>query len=642
VVTTTAQYDPAGRLTEWQHVQNSAGAEINRFTWTYDALGRPVTQSSADGSTTYQYDAASQVTAATHTSQTSESYQYDANGNRTNTGITTGGNNRLLSDDRYDYQYDGEGNRTRRTERATGKSEVLAWDHRNRLTSVTTFSATGTKLATVEYTYDVFDRRIARRVDADGNGVFETTQRFVYDGEDLILAFSGTTNILTNRYLYGPATDEILADEKITTGTAGTVTWSLGDNLGTIRDLVQYNAAAGTTTVVNHVRYDTFGQIVSQTNSQFQPWFAYTGREWDPAVGLYFYRARWYDPRAGRFTSEDPLGFAAGDSNLNRYVGNGATLWVDPSGMAMSDPYVPGFGGFTNEDYSNYLKAHEGIANLFADKDAIAEFLERNRLEREEFIDEYIDELYGPGRMDYIRKGLKDGLKELGYQVVLEVGTHYGSAGAGWIGGRILSWTAKRFKSMWSAWRGSRAVTTALKEGTEAATEQLSRASKGVPGPTPLRSHVAHSVDNAAHNAANYRRLRDFYASQHTGLLGPSDGLADLSRLRAQLGSVPGGGQINGGVVARLDAGGRSFYGINAHGQPTTLRANALTATHAEMDAFQQASNANMRGGTGRLFVDTELCKACGQNGGVRSLARQLGLDSLEIVTPSGTIIIFP
>ena len=179
----------------------------------------------------------------------------------------------------------------------------------------------------------MFDRRIARRVDADGNGVFETTQRFVYDGEDLILAFSGTTNVLTNRYLYGPATDEILADERITTGTAGTVTWSLGDNLGTIRDLVQYNAATGTTTVVNHIRYDTFGQIVGQTNTAFQPWFAYTGRELDPAVGLYFYRARWYDPRAGRFLSEDPLGFAAGDVNLSRYVGNGPTLWVDPSGM---------------------------------------------------------------------------------------------------------------------------------------------------------------------------------------------------------------------------------------------------------------------------------------------------------------------
>ena len=109
----------------------------------------------------------------------------------------------------------------------------------------------------MEYTYDLFDRRIARQVDADGAAGFETTQRFVYDGEDLILAFSGPTNALTNRYLYGPATDEILADEQLsatTTGTAGTVTWSLGDNLGTIRDLVQYNATTGTTTVVNHVR----------------------------------------------------------------------------------------------------------------------------------------------------------------------------------------------------------------------------------------------------------------------------------------------------------------------------------------------------------------------------------------------------
>jgi RHS repeat-associated protein len=197
----------------------------------------------------------------------------------------------------------------------------------------------------------VFDRRIARKVDADGNGVFETTQRFVYDGEDLILAFSGTTNVLTNRSLYGPATDEILADEKITTGTAGTVTWSLGDNLGTIRDLVHYNALTGTTSVVNHVRYDTFGQIVGQTNSAFQPFFAYTGREWDPAVGLYFYRARWYDPRAGRFLSEDPIGFAAGDANLSRYVGNGPTLWVDPSGMNGSEPRV------TPDQMNAYLHA---------------------------------------------------------------------------------------------------------------------------------------------------------------------------------------------------------------------------------------------------------------------------------------------
>jgi hypothetical protein len=48
VATTTAQYDPAGRLTEWGHVQNTAGTEINHDTWTYDVLGWPVTQSSAE------------------------------------------------------------------------------------------------------------------------------------------------------------------------------------------------------------------------------------------------------------------------------------------------------------------------------------------------------------------------------------------------------------------------------------------------------------------------------------------------------------------------------------------------------------------------------------------------------------------
>ncbi|MFN6107895.1 MAG: hypothetical protein ACK5EA_26020, partial [Planctomycetaceae bacterium] len=72
VATTTAQYDPAGRLNELKHVQNSAGNEINRYTWTYDALGRPITQTSVDGTSTFQYDQSSQVTAVTHTGQVSE------------------------------------------------------------------------------------------------------------------------------------------------------------------------------------------------------------------------------------------------------------------------------------------------------------------------------------------------------------------------------------------------------------------------------------------------------------------------------------------------------------------------------------------------------------------------------------------
>jgi hypothetical protein len=119
-------------------------------------------------------------------------------------------------------------------------------------------------------------------------------------------------------------------------------------------------------------------------------------------------------------------------------------------------------------------------------------------------------------------------------------------------------------------------------------------------------------------------------------------GLEDIARFRKELGPIPGGGTADGGVVARLDVGGRSFYGINGHGQATTLRANPITLTHAEGDVFQQAANAGMRGGSGRLFVDSALCGYCGRSGGVRSLVRGLGLERLEVVTPLGIRTILP
>jgi len=48
----------------------------------------------------------------------------------------------------------------------------------------------------------------------------------------------------------------------------------------------------------------------------------------------YYVRRRDYAPLIGRWISEDPLGFGGGDTNLNRYVGNRATVQGDPSGMA--------------------------------------------------------------------------------------------------------------------------------------------------------------------------------------------------------------------------------------------------------------------------------------------------------------------
>jgi hypothetical protein len=72
------------------------------------------------------------------------------------------------------------------------------------------------------------------------------------------------------------------------------------------------------------------------------------------------------------------------------------------------------------------------------------------------------------------------------------------------------------------------------------------------------------------------------------------------------------------------------------------MSVNAITRTHAEADAFQQAINAGASGKRATLFVDRALCPSCGTYGGVRGMARQLGLESVEVVTPTGTLVITP
>ena len=88
--------------------------------------------------------------------------------------------------------------------------------------------------------------------------------------------------------------------------------------------------AAGT--VVAGYEYDGYGQI-TQTGGTLQQPYGYTGREYDAESGLVYLRARYYDPRAGLFLQQDPLGFAAGDMNIYRYVGSDPLNSTDPSGL---------------------------------------------------------------------------------------------------------------------------------------------------------------------------------------------------------------------------------------------------------------------------------------------------------------------
>ena len=314
VVDTSYSFDKVGRLTSLVHKRG--GSTVASYGLTYDAGNRITRSSGTDGAQDYSYDATNQLTGVDHTTQVDEAYSYDANGNRTNGGYGTGTNNRLLTDGVYNYSYDDEGNRTSRVEIATGKVTEYVWDYRNRLTIVVFKDAGGAVLKTIEYVYDVDDRRIGKKVD----GV--TTERYVYDGSDIALVFDGAGN-QTHRYLYGTGVDQVLADE-----TATGVVWALGDNQGTVRDVVD-----GGGVILNHVNYDSFGRVVSQTSSGVEFRFGYTGREQDNETGFDYYRARYYDAGVGRFISEDPLGFAAGDGNIYRYVGNSPTNGTDPFGL---------------------------------------------------------------------------------------------------------------------------------------------------------------------------------------------------------------------------------------------------------------------------------------------------------------------
>ena len=114
------------------------------------------------------------------------------------------------------------------------------------------------------------------------------------------------------------------------TGSGATGYWTLTDSLGSVRDVIDNSA-----TVRDSIQYDAFGNINTTTelDSSYRGRYAYTGREFDVETGLQYNRARYYDATTGRWISQDPLGFDAGDSNLYRYVNNRPTEWTDPSGL---------------------------------------------------------------------------------------------------------------------------------------------------------------------------------------------------------------------------------------------------------------------------------------------------------------------
>ena len=88
--------------------------------------------------------------------------------------------------------------------------------------------------------------------------------------------------------------------------------------------------------------YGPYGELLAETNPAHGDRFKYAGGAYDANTGLIQFGLRYYDAYSGRWISQDPGGYAMGDPNLYRYVGNSPTSAVDPTGLiaraTMNDP----------------------------------------------------------------------------------------------------------------------------------------------------------------------------------------------------------------------------------------------------------------------------------------------------------------
>jgi RHS repeat-associated protein len=314
-ITSNPSYDNANRLTTITYSSSVAGA-LATYTYSYDVASQLTQYTGPEGTLTYTYDAAGELTAVG--GARSENYSYDLNGNRTMSGYTTGTGNRLTGDGTYTYSYDNEGNLVSKTRLSDSEQWTYTWDYRDRLTQVVEKNSSGTTITNDVFTLDVENRRIGKST----NG---TQTWFAYDGQNTFADFNSGGS-LTNRYLYGNAIDQLFAKY-----ASSTASWYLSDMLGSVRQLSNTSG-----TVLDTLTYDSFGNVLSESSPSNGDRFKFTGREWDSEIALQFNRARYYNPAAGRWISEDPIKFDGDAPNLFAYVHNRPDEAVDPSGLTDS------------------------------------------------------------------------------------------------------------------------------------------------------------------------------------------------------------------------------------------------------------------------------------------------------------------
>ncbi len=313
---TTYAYDPASQVTAIRHQLLAPSTQINKADYGYNDVGNRTSLTDRRGTQAFGYDPLDRLTSTTHPLTLDQTYAYDAVGNWTSNGGVFNAGNQQTEDNTFLYEYDANGNQNKKTHKTSGEFTVYTYDPENRLTKVEVFASGGsTPVATSTYRYD----GLGRRIEKVGNG---QTRRYIYDGEDILLEYD-ETNALLARYTHGPGIDEPVAMVR-----GGASYYYHQDGLGSVTELTD-----GAGAMAKAYAYDAYGNIIEQTGTVENP-YAYTGRELDADTGLYYYRARHYDPTTGRFLQKDPIGFGNGSTNMYGYAFNAPVNLNDPLGLS--------------------------------------------------------------------------------------------------------------------------------------------------------------------------------------------------------------------------------------------------------------------------------------------------------------------